>query len=65
MRAYRFYKIGNDGHIDGPASDHALPDDHAAVNEAKQLVNGHDIEIWEGPRLVAYVTPDVPLRLEN
>ncbi len=58
MREYRFYLIKKDGHIDGPPSDHALLDDKAAIKEAKQLVDGHDIEIWQEARLVAYVTPD-------
>ena len=58
MREYRFYTIGTDGHIDGPATDHVLPNDSAAIEEAKKLVNGHDVEIWQGPRLVAYVVPD-------
>jgi hypothetical protein len=58
MSDYRFYMIGKDGHVNGPPTTHALPNDSAALEEAKKLVNGHDVEIWQGPRLVAYVVPD-------
>ena len=34
------------------------PDDDEALKEARQLVNGRDIEVWQGPRIVAYLTPD-------
>ena len=57
MREYRFYTVRQDGHTNGPATDHVLPNDLAALKEAEKLVNGHDIEIWQGPRLVAYVVP--------
>ena len=26
--------------------------DHDAITKAKQLTNGHDIELWDGPRFV-------------
>jgi hypothetical protein len=58
MPNYRLYKIKPDGHIDGPPVETAAPDDLTAVSKAKSLVNGHDIEIWQGPRLVAYVVSD-------
>jgi hypothetical protein len=58
MREYRFYMIGISGHIVGPPTNYVLPNDSAALEEAKKLVNGHDVEIWQGPRLVAYVVPD-------
>ena len=56
MRLYRFYSINKSGHIDGPAIDHDLPDDRAAIATASQIANGRDIEIWLEERLVAYVT---------
>jgi hypothetical protein len=27
------------------------------LKEARQLVNGHDIEVWQGSRILAYLTP--------
>jgi hypothetical protein len=58
MREYKFYVIRKDGHIDTPPSECVLPNDLAAVAQAKALTNGHDIEIWQGARIVAYVTSD-------
>jgi len=27
-------------------------DDQEAIQKAKQFVDGHDVELWDGPRLV-------------
>lgn len=58
MPAYVFRKIGASGHVyDGPG--HAqLTDDFAAVEAARRLIDGCDIEVWCGDRLVAYVVAD-------
>jgi hypothetical protein len=58
MPEYRFYSIRKDGRLAGPATDRDCPDDDEALKEARQLVNGRDIEVWQGPRIVAYLTPD-------
>lgn len=58
MPEYKFYPIKQDGHIEEPPIPRDLPNDTAALKEAKQLVNGHDIEVWQGSRIVAYLTPD-------
>jgi hypothetical protein len=58
MPEYRFFKVKKSGHIDGPAAIYECPGDADAVREAKRLLNGSDIEIWQGPRVVAYLTPD-------
>jgi hypothetical protein len=62
MLFYRFFSIQKDGHINGRPLEFNLPDDAAALKEAKQRLDGKDdgkdIEIWEGGRLVAYLTPD-------
>jgi hypothetical protein len=63
MPEYRFYKIGRNGHISGPPIDHEAPDDQAAIQAAKALIKTVDIEIWQGPRVVAYLTPDGKTRL--
>jgi hypothetical protein len=60
MPDYRFYAIRTDGHVDGPPAAHDLPNDAAAVAKAKQFQNGHDIEIWQGTRVVAYLVSDDP-----
>ena len=55
MPEYRFFKIRRDGHITGAPIDRELPDDRAAVREANGLCQNNDIEIWQGPRVVAYI----------
>ncbi len=51
MSEYRAYVIGHDGHI---ASFRAFVcgSDADATVWAKQLVDGHDVELWSGDRLV-------------
>jgi hypothetical protein len=56
--AYRFYTINKDGHVVGPPATHELPADRDAVQEANKIIDGNDIEIWQGARLIAYVTPE-------
>ena len=51
MPHYRAYVIGRDGHFE-KAVDLDCSDDKAAVESAKQLVNGHDIELWQQDREV-------------
>lgn len=51
MPEYRGYIIGSDGHILGIEpliSDH----DDTAIAAAKRLLDGHDIELWQGHRKV-------------
>jgi hypothetical protein len=45
MPDYRAYMIGDDGHIFS-AVDLESPDDAGAIAAAKQLVDGHDVELW-------------------
>src|SRR5579872_2848692 len=55
MRDYRAYIMGIEGHRFIKAkeflSDHL--NDTAALNAAKQLVDGHEVEVWDCGRLVA------------
>jgi hypothetical protein len=48
---YRAYIIGPDGHIIGSNGFLAANDD-AALQHARQFVDGHDVELWSGVRLV-------------
>jgi hypothetical protein len=57
MPDYRFYSVTKDGHIAGPPLVVECADDEAAVKEAKQLVDGRVIEIWQRARRVKYLTP--------
>ena len=55
MGDYRAYILDVDGHrfvwAEEFSTDH--PSDAAAVNAAKQLTRQHEVEVWEGRRLVA------------
>jgi cobalamin biosynthesis protein CbiG len=59
MRDYRAYVIGDSGLPFIRAeflSEH--PDDASAMEAAKLLVDGHDVELWDSGRLVARLSPD-------
>ena len=51
MTGYRAYIIGLDGHFIR-AIELACPDDDTAKEYAKQLVDGHDVELWQGDRKI-------------
>jgi hypothetical protein len=48
---YRAYVIGEDGHIASFRS-FVCDSDADATVWAKQLVDGHDVELWSGDRFV-------------
>ena len=52
MAYYRAYIIGQDGHFQSAVKLDSADDD-AAIETAKQLVGGHDVEVWQQDRLVA------------
>jgi hypothetical protein len=52
MPYYRAYIIGRDGRFDR-AMELDCDDDKAAMESAKQLVNGRDVELWQRDRKVA------------
>ena len=57
--AYRAYAIDRDGHIMGRVDLH-YDDDETAKQHAKALVDGYDIELWDGPRKIeTFKYPDV------
>ncbi len=60
MRDYRAYILGVDGHRFIKAKDFSSnhPDDAAALKAAKQLHDGHEIELWDCGRLVARLSPN-------
>lgn len=57
MRGYRAYIIGSDGHIRDRV-DLMCESEHEAKERAKQLVDGHAIELWDQARKVARFEPD-------
>ena len=51
MAEYRAYTVGRDGHFIGVEALTGA-DDAEAIDKPKPLVDGHDIELWSGDRLV-------------
>jgi hypothetical protein len=52
MPDYRVYIIGHDGHF-RKAIPIVCSDDEAAKKQAEQLVDGHDVQLWQRDRKVA------------
>jgi hypothetical protein len=52
MAEYRAYIIGADGRF-LRAIELVCPDDDSAKQYARQLVDGHDVELWQADRHVA------------
>jgi hypothetical protein len=51
MAEYRAYFVGIDGHFVG-YEPLVCVDDGEAIIKAKRLVDGHDVELWSGERMV-------------
>jgi hypothetical protein len=54
------FLLKEDGHVIHRL-DLLCPDDEAAKVRAKQLVDGHDVELWERARHIATAGPDSPI----
>jgi hypothetical protein len=52
VQHYRVYVIGQDGHFIR-SIDLSCTDDSAAIESAKQLIDGHDLELWQSDRKIA------------
>jgi len=52
MSDYRAYIIGPDGHFVRAEFLHDHIDDATAIKAAEQLVDGHDVELWDRDRMV-------------
>ena len=53
---YRAYTVGRDGHFNG-FEPLICADDAEAIEKAKRLVDGYDIELWSGERFVTRISP--------
>ena len=51
MPEYRAYKITNNRVADAPTII-TCDGDQQAIEAARKLADGHDVELWEGPRFV-------------
>ena len=56
MAEYRAYTMDSDEHFLG-FEPLVCADDTEAIEKAKGMVGGHDIELWCGPRLVIRLNP--------
>jgi hypothetical protein len=52
MPEYRAYIVGTDGRF-VRAVELLCPDDDSAKEYAQNLVDGHDVELWQGKRQIA------------
>ena len=57
MGEYRAYVIGADGHIVFRV-DLVVPDETTARTRAKQLVNGHAVELWQAATRIERFEPE-------
>lgn len=57
MNGFRAYIIGQDGHIKRRV-DLMCADESEAKQQAKQLVDGHGVELWELDRKIARFEPE-------
>jgi hypothetical protein len=53
MPDYRAYIIGLDGRVQKAIALDDCEDDAAAMERARQLVDGHDVELWQNERKMA------------
>jgi hypothetical protein len=56
MHSYRAYLLDADGHIIDRI-DLTCGDDESAKVRAREFVNGHAVELWDGARMVATFGP--------
>ena len=59
MQEYRAYIMGPDGHVQSRV-DLRCKDESEAIVRAKQLVDGHDVELWQLDRLIRSVKHTSP-----
>jgi hypothetical protein len=49
---YTIYTLTDGGKIDGPSRVVICDDDQDAIKLVKQWLDGHDLQVWQGARLV-------------
>jgi hypothetical protein len=55
MPDYRVYPVDKDNHIAAVAYIVTCDTDQDAIENARPLVNGHDVELWQGARQVGRI----------
>ena len=57
MQGYRAYIMGPDGHIQDMVVIHSETEEKAK-ERARQLVDGHAVELWDEARKITRIEPD-------
>lgn len=55
MPQYRVCVLTNDDEIWNPTIVLTFENDQHAIQQSEQLVDGQDVELWEGPRFVTRI----------
>ena len=58
MPDYRLYTLAEGGLVTWAPEVVDCANDSAAIEQAKKMLDGHPIQIWDGPRLVIVLKPD-------
>jgi hypothetical protein len=58
MDAYRIYVLDRGAHIVDPPRIIECADDDDAIRQARQYLDGKELEIWDRARFVARLTPN-------
>jgi hypothetical protein len=53
MPEYRIFALTNDNHVKDVPSVIVCRNDTEALEAAKKMLDGHDIEVWDGVRRVS------------
>jgi hypothetical protein len=63
MAVYRIYTVRRGGkRILVPPAVITCADDKAAIQKSEDMVDGHDIELWDGARFVTRIKSRVTMR---
>jgi hypothetical protein len=57
MPGYRIYKLSPDNHIVGIPEVVEYESDQEVIAHAKEKLDGLDVEVWDGPRIVIRLKP--------
>jgi hypothetical protein len=60
MQEYRIYTLGKDGKIWSPPQIIECKDDDNAIAQAKKLLDGAAVEVWQTARRVIHLKPIHP-----
>ena len=61
-RLYKAYPLDAAGRFVGAATEFPAEDDLSAIKQARRLVDGNNLEVWDGSRRVDRVPHSLPKR---